>query len=61
MLGPNAIRLFNIKECLDRIDDIENGHICPGFSQAFSKCQTTSPRAASDQCSPTFEGKLGYQ
>jgi hypothetical protein len=60
MLGLDTICLSDINKSLDRVDDVENGHICTGFGQAFSKCQTASSSTPSDQSSATFERELVY-
>jgi hypothetical protein len=50
--------LLDIKESLNRVNHVEDGHICAGFRKTLGKGKTTASRTTSDKCRTAFKGEL---
>lgn len=55
MLRLDIELLLDVKECLNRVNHVEDGDICAGFRKTLGKGKTTASRTTSDKCRTAFE------
>lgn len=57
----HTVFLFYVEEFRLGRDDVENGHVCSSFCQAFSESKAAATGATSDEGRSSFERELFRQ